>query len=200
MRRDNKGFTLIEVMIALMIFAVISVLAAAGLKTLLRTHEAIRAESNQLEELQIASVMIERNLSQSIDRSILDEQNSTQFSFLGAPTYLEFTHGGLINPDGALLRSTLQRTAYLLKQGNLVQRNWPVLDRTAKTVPTDRILIKNLTNLQFQYMDAKNKYFDTWPQQTQAFPRAVVMTIALRNWGTMKRVFIIPGRAFNVQP
>src|SRR5579872_4616970 len=161
-----SGFTLIEVMVALMIFAVVSVLAAQGLRVLIRSHESVRAQSDRLQELQIALTLINRNLSQTLDRSIINEQNITQPAVLGGGSYVEFTHGGYINPKGTELRSTLQRTAYFLDtKGELVQRNWAVLDRTDKTLPTDRILIEHVTGLKLRYMDAKNQYFDTWPQQ-----------------------------------
>lgn len=205
----NTGFTLIEVMVALMIFAVVSVLAAQGLKVLIRSHQAVREQSDRLEELQIALTIIDRNITQSMDRGIINEQNVTQSAFLGTQTSIEFTHGGYTNPQGTVLRSTLQRTAYLLKNGDLVQRDWPVLDRTAKTLPNDRILIKHVTALRFRYIGLNNQYFISWPpdfstvdntnkalnsQQESSLPRAVEMTMTIAHWGELSRVFIIPGQ------
>jgi len=199
MIKTFKGFTLIEVMVALMIFAVVSVLAAQGLKVLIRSHEIIRVQSDKLEKLQIALALIDRNMSQTIDRSIINQQNITRPALFGGESYIEFTHGGVMNPQGGELRSTLKRTAYFLDtKHELVQRTWPVLDRTAKTLPADRILIGHVTGLKLRYINANNQFFDTWPQEDSSeLPRAVEMTMTLDHWGELGRVFIIQGRSLN---
>lgn len=197
---NDGGFTLIEVIVALMIFAVVSVLAAQGLRTLIRSHQIVLAQSDKLEKLQIALALMNRNISQTLDRPIINQQNVIRPALFGGSSYVEFTHGGYVNPQGIELRSTLQRTAYFLDtQGDLVQRNWPVLDRTAKTLPTDRILIKHIAGLKFRYMDTKNQYFDTWPQQdsSKELPRAIEMTMGLARWGELGRVFIIQGKSLS---
>jgi general secretion pathway protein J len=203
----QKGFTLIEVMVALLIFAIVGILAAQGLKTLMRSHEIIHNQSNRLEELQIAQFLIERNLSQTIDRSITDEQNIVQPALTGTADSIEFTHGGYTNPQGAALRSTLQRTAYFLSKGELIQRNWPVLDRTTKTVPNDRSLIKQVTGLRFRYYDNLSQPHISWPPgstnqkalipQNPELPRAVEMTITLAHFGELSRVYIIQGKSLS---
>jgi general secretion pathway protein J len=199
----NKGFTLIEVMVALLIFAIVSVLAAQGLKILLHSHTVIREQGAQLEDLQIALFLIERNLSQSVDRSITDEQNTVQPVLIGASNYIEFTHGGYTNPQGIAQRSTLQRTAYLLVNGQLIQRDWPVLDQTDKTVPSQRSLIKQISGLSFRYFDNVSQPHTRWPATTSSaqnpllknsnLPCAVEMTLTLGPAKQLSRVFIIPG-------
>jgi general secretion pathway protein J len=183
----------------------VAVLAAQGLRLLIRSHEAIRSQSDKLEELQIAMLLMDRDISQTVDRGITDEQNVAQPGFVGNTAYIEFTHGGYINPQGLTRRSTLQRSAYFLNNGQLILRHWPVLDRTDKTIPNDRILLKEVKSLQFKFVGYNNQFFNFWPtdyqkgqaEQSAQLPYAVQMVISFSQRGELTRVFMISGKRLN---
>jgi general secretion pathway protein J len=146
----KKGFTLIEIVVALLIFSIIAVMMAAGLNFLIRAESSLKTQAEQLEALQMTRLLMERNLSQVVDRSITIDAKTQYPAFIGDTAIIEFTHGGYINPQGQFTRSTLQRTAYLLENGALIERDWSALDRAPKTLTRDRILIKNVGSMAFR--------------------------------------------------
>jgi len=189
----RKGFTLLEVMVALLIFSVVAVMLAEGLHLLIRTQSSLTKKADQLEDLQMAFLLMENNLSQTIDRPIAIEKKIRSSAFVGDSTMIEFTHGGYINPEGQFPRSTLQRTAYLIQHGALIKRDWPVLDRDAKTMPTDRTLIKNLNLIQFRFIDQHKNFYNNWPSES-GLPRAVQLTLTFSPHDKIIWVLMIKGQ------
>ena len=127
--RSERGFTLLELLIAISIFAVVSAMAYSGLASVLNTRKVVDERAETLLKVQKVFGILQREVSQIANRPIRDAFGDTQpavkSSTLGAATYLEFTHGGYQNP---LLqaRSSLRRVAYRLDEESLVRLTWPV--------------------------------------------------------------------------
>lgn len=201
----KKGFTLIEIVVALLIFSLIAVMAAEGLSFLIRAESTIKQQGDELQALQMTFLLMERNLSQTIDRPISIAQNIKSPAFVGDSSSIEFTHGGYLNPEGQFARSTLQRTAYLLENGALIERDWPVLDRVPKTLPRDRVLLKATETIKFRFIDDQNNFYNNWPpggiKKEKNFqnpegplPRAIQLTISLAENNNIVRVFMCRGK------
>src|SRR5687768_8135700 len=113
-RTDNSrtaGFTLIEILVALFIFSVVSLLMTTALHSLLRSQESVEKSAERFAALQTALLLLSRDIEQSIDRSA-SVPAGIAGAFNGAPDRLTLTHTGLVNPDAQLQRPTLQRTQY----------------------------------------------------------------------------------------
>src|SRR5262249_40344578 len=71
---------------------------------------------------------------------------------------------------------------------------WPVLDQTQKTLPSHRSLLHSVTELRFEYLDRQGKFQNNWPSadnKQDIFPRAIRITLQLKNWGTLSQLFLI---------
>jgi len=193
MRNPNKGFTLLEILIALFVFTIVAMMTTAGLHSVTTSQAATEKRAERLSELQIAFTIISRDFEQTLNRPIINTQSEP--AVFGLPKTIAFTHGGLTNPFGQLPRSTLQRTEYFLSADNLIRRSWPVLDHAMKITPDQRILITHVSHLSFEYLDNKNKFRDTWPppSQTQGLlPRAVRIVLTVNEFGVMSQLYVIP--------
>lgn len=189
-----KGFTLLEILIAVFVFSILSVLLGTTLHVVL-DHQA-RAEQNadSFETLQIAMLLLSRDLEQVINRPVMNNEDKQEAAFIGTTQMMTFTHAGLSNPLDQLPRSTLQRTRYKVVQGDLIRETWPVLDLSPTTKPNQRIILKNVTNFSITYFDANNKPKKQWPIQDQPeliFPHVVRISFIVQHWGKMEQTYVL---------
>jgi general secretion pathway protein J len=196
-RKKMAGFTLLEILVALFIFTIIAVIMTRALHTVLDSQAVTEKRAARLAELQMAMLLMSRDVEQMIDRPIKNAERKTEAALNGTSTGMLFTHGGLANPLGQLQRSTLQRTRYSLSENNLVRQTWEVLDQVPSSKPSNRRLLSNVSELHFEYLDPEKHYNDRWPPANKpkagVFPAAVKVSLVLSHWGTITQVYLIPG-------
>lgn len=190
-----RGFTLLELLVALAIFAVLSVLAYGGLRNVLDTRAQVEVEAARLTALQTTFTLIERDVEQALARSVRDNYGDTQPALTGGGNkLLELTHAGLRNP-ALQARSQLQRVAYQLKDGHLQRLTWPVLDRAPNSVPQQAELLSGIATVEVLFYDQNFTPQRAWPlpdtgsTAPQMLPRAVEVSIELTGWGRVTRLF-----------
>ena len=83
MRQVRGGFTLIEVLVAMAITAVIAVLAYVSLSTVIVGVDSVRREADQINTLNRAFQVLARDIRQVVDRPILDEFGSREAALEG---------------------------------------------------------------------------------------------------------------------
>ncbi len=198
--RLQKGFTLLELLVAMAVFAVLAVMAYQGLNTVLATRDAVDRQADRLRALQTAWLAIGRDLQQAAARPVRDELGGELGPLkggAGAIPLLEFTRAGYRNPAG-LQRSTLQRVAYQLKLNELSRWRWRVLDRGQDSQPVERVLLSGVNAVTLRFLDEAREWQSTWPPANRegaevALPRAVEVTLELEDWGRITRLFALPG-------
>lgn len=142
----SKGFTLLELLVAVAIFALVSAMAYGGLQTVLETRNRVEAEGQRLGDLQLAFGVMGRDFSQHLQRGWRDNWGDTRPSLhydpLDAEPRLE-----LINLGGRLgfQRSELRRTGYELEDGVLYRLNWNIIDGGDRT-PQSRARLAGSTD------------------------------------------------------
>lgn len=200
-RQTQVGFTLLELLIAISIFSILSVMAYSGLKTVLDSRDANQATAERVADIQLTIMRINNDLQHAVDRTVRDAFGARIASMMTLQTgdsSLEWTHSGFSNP-GEFKRSNLQRVAYKLNENNLVRVTWPVLDRTQGTEPIESILISDIESLEWNFIDQSNAASSDWPT-TAAFasniitglPKAVELTINFNDIGEIRRVILLP--------
>ncbi len=194
------GFTLLELLIALAIFAVLSTLAYGSLRSALLNRELSQERTEQLARLQMAFLFIGRDLEQVVERPIRDTYGDTQPALFTPQQYyrLEFTRAGWNNP-AQRRRSTLQRVAYSLQDGRLIRHSWWMLDRTDEKPTYSQTLLDGVEEFELRFLDHKLKWNREWPllnsdteKPRPALPLAVEVTVELPEWGRIRRLFQLP--------
>ncbi len=193
------GFTLLELLVAITVFATMSVMAYGGLRNVIDNSQASEQALARLKAVQTAISTISRDLSQVTRRDIRDEYGNRK-RYLLTPqdpdALLEFTRGGHRNPAG-LPRSHLQRVAYQLQDGKLYRLNWPQLDRAPGVEPWRSELLDQVAAVDFRFLDNRNAWHNRWPPlnataeaaQNPPEPRAIEITIELADWGKITRLY-----------
>lgn len=172
---NNKGFTLVEILVALFVFLMMSLIATASLYQVFQTKETLEKHLKQLSQLQIAIAILQSDLEQIIDRPILDNNGKTELrALIGNAAEIQFTRTGALNPLATLAKSHLERVGYLLVKQDLVRQSWSVLDRAPKTEVHPRILLENVSGLKIAYLTEDKKSYAFWPPSGQYMGQAMI--------------------------
>lgn len=196
-RARNAGFTLIEVMVALAVFGVMSLLAYLSLGQTLANADMLTERMDRLQSVQRTISYLSSELLQAAPRPVRIELGSAPVaalqSSLGSEFALQLTHGGWPNPAG-VPRSTLQRTAYRIEEDELIRYHWNVLDRTVNNTPITTVMLEDVDNLAFRFLTVNDEWVGQWPPLTaQAgpgtnLPRAVEIVLVLPDEGEITRM------------
>lgn len=194
-----RGFTLLELLVALAVFAVVSMLAYGGLNSVLEARENTTRHALQLRALQQTFLLLQRDLEQFANRGIRNEYGDPLAALQGGEDWLEFTRAGWSNPT-ARPRSQLQRVAYALQDERLMRNYWLVLDRARDSMPIQAGLMDRVRRLQVRYLDENGGWQDSWPPLQQSLrtdneispPRAIEITLEHAGWGIITRLFKLP--------
>ena len=194
-----KGFTLLELLIALAIFAVIAVAAYSGLDSVLFTHETVEQEADRLADVQMAWYILARDVEQTTPRSIRDEygqQRPALESGSLSGDLLVLTRAGWDNPS-LQRRASLQRLAYRLDDGKLLRSYWTMLDRGTFNEPRETVLLDAVRESRVRFLNRNDEWQTDWPpsedgQQFSILPRAVEFTMILEDWGEITRLLRLP--------
>jgi len=196
-RMHQHGFTLIEMMIAIAIFAVLSLGAYQVLQGVLRSDEISRERGDALKQLQRAMVIVERDFQQMNARNNRSDDELTamplqagKFMFDSDDDGIAFTRSGWRNPLSQLPRSSLQRVIYRVKDAHLERLSYVYLDPTTGEEPKRKLILENVEAMTFEFYHEK-KWAETWSNKT-ALPDGVKVTLTLKRFGEITRLFLLP--------
>lgn len=196
--RPSSGFTLIEILVAMVIVAVIGVLAYGGLHGVINEREQTSARMRRLQHIQQAFAIMTRDFSQLEPRPVRDPLGGTPLAALVSTPQsqppLIFTRGGWSNPL-ADVRSTEERVAYQLDNKRLDRLSWPELDVPAQSKPVKQVLLTNVSAFDVLFMDDAGKWQTQWPPLNVSaaaylskLPRAVEVRVTLKGLGRITRI------------
>lgn len=200
--RTLGGFTLLELLVALSVFAVVSVMAYTGLRVVLDARASTDLTSRQIAELQTTLVALGRDLEHMVARPIRDSYGDTQLPMRYSPyasvQRLEFVRTGM---RSAQQRSSLQRIAWELHEGQLTRLTWRVLDGGAEDDYMRTIMIGMRTDLEitefavYFYTPTITTRIDTWPPPGLAdpplLPSGIEIELELEGMGRINRLFAV---------
>nr|VFK21594.1 MAG: general secretion pathway protein J [Candidatus Kentron sp. LFY] len=212
--RKPAGMTLIELLIALAVFAVISTITYGAIRTATETQQRIQARSMRFGALQKTMAVIDRDVSQIVNRPIRDEYGEPLPALQASKDdfhLMEFTRTGWQTLVGAN-RTPLRRIAYALDDGRLLRLVWSVLDRAEDSSPRSSVLLTGVDTVDIRYLDADDQWLSAWPLQwteTKAgpgtshgispgtssggLPRAVEIGVDVAGIGRITRLLTLPG-------
>jgi len=193
----QSGFTLIEVIIAMSIFAIVSLLAYTGLHSVITSKSHTEGSLERLRELQMTMLNLNGDLQQLSNRNGHDSLGGQllKVSTQDSNYILAFTRSGWRNPAN-LARSTLQRVAYKLDEDKLIRLYWSHVDRADDEQLVEQELISNIESLELRFLDDKNQWQTNWPTAndlasatpSSKLPVAIEVILKMNDWGEIRRL------------
>jgi general secretion pathway protein J len=183
-RTRSSGFTLLELLVAMFIAAIIFAMGYGTINQAVKNREGLQDQQKRLLELQTAVRTMEQDFLQLAQRPIRDPVGGTYQAALvanansstgsgglssssssmsmstssvsgsGGLPLVALTRGGWTNPTG-LQRSALQRVAYYFQDGTLRREYWTVLDPTQSSTAVRRDLMTHLKSVSLRFMDVQ---------------------------------------------
>jgi general secretion pathway protein J len=199
MPAGQRGFTLLEVILVVLIFGIMSAMAYGGLNSVLKTRTAVEASIERTADLQRAYMRMRGDFQNLMQRPIRDNFGDTQPSLLGSrDNVVELTRGGWRNPL-YLPRSSFERVVYRLADHKLERASYRVLDRAQDSEPVRVPLLDKVDELKLRYMDESREWVEQWPAQSSSSqsqnaaaekpPLAVELTLTTKDLGELRFVF-----------
>jgi general secretion pathway protein J len=195
--RSSAGFTLLELLVALAIFAVMAVTIYSSLGILMETSARLDEEGSRLKELQSAMRIMERDLNQVAVRPVRSayDEELPPLSWPGLENRLEFTANGRANPRREP-RCSLQRLAYQVEDGRLLRLSWPVLDQAVDSSPFSRQLLSDVSHFELSFLTGDQEVVTEWPPTqppAPPLPKAIRVVLEVEGWGRLERIFLPAG-------
>lgn len=195
MKRQAQGFTLIEVLVAIAIFAFVAAISYSTLSNTLIVRERTEKFNQELSDLQLAIQIIDKDFRQIINRPIRDPSGGDidrpAFSLGGSDYLVEFTRTGWPNPLEQP-RNELQRLAYKLDENKLIRSYWSQLDRASNSEAIDNELLLEVDEFTVSALDDQDTPQNFWPvnsSNSSLLPKAVEIVIKSSRWGEIRRVY-----------
>ena len=197
MNVHRRGFTLVEVLVAVAIFALAAGLAVGGMNAITRARVQLDDDLARLSDLQFAIGLIERDLRGIAMRPVRDGYGPAKPALSGDVDALELSRYGAV---GALAQSQsdIARIGYQLDGKRLLRLQYPVLDRSPSALPTIDPLLDQVERIEWRYVCARGAPTLTqWPPPLggDELPRAVELRLQLSDYGEIRRVFELPLRS-----
>lgn len=204
--KAQRGFTLVEIMVAVLISAILAVMAFEAMQQALNNRASVRSAEQRVRDVQNAMRSFVQDFSQLAPRPVREPLGSDYQPAVLArtttATEVSFTRGGWMNPAG-LSRSTLQRVHYVLREGRLYREHWMVLDATLEPQPRSKPLLDGVRSFRLRFMNDGRNWQDDWPPPAPSNPPderwlrwrpiAVEVTLELDDWGRLTRLIEVPG-------
>lgn len=211
--KTARGFTLIEILVAVLIFGMIGVAAFSTLRTAQDAQTTLRERGERFLKLQRAVTTFSRDYQQLAFRRVRDSYGDRLPLVQGVSddtdTWIAFTRSGWRNP-AQLPRSSLEYVRYALEEGQLIRYSYLLLDQAQKPVVKKRVLLDGISKMQLKFrpVDAGNvertltddsttgeDWLDEWPvggrqnsEDSDKAPSGLRLSLEIEGIGEVHRV------------
>ncbi len=197
--RRQRAFTLVELLVALAIFAIMSGAAYRALTSMLDSREALQKESRKWRDVALVVGRLERDLGAALPRRSWSASGTPLAPLSSAidagtgPEGLALTRAG-----SALMENTLsapQRVAWRLKDSRVERLTWSGADAAPREEPVATAVLSPVAALAFRFLDPKSlEWRPSWslPGNDEGLPAAVEMTLTLASGEKIVRLVDLP--------
>jgi len=186
----NSGFTLIELLVAMAIFSLMTVVAYAGISSVMLNDQTSLEHETSLKRLQRTFLFVEKDLRQLVKRPRNDGYSELQQPLKAdgaGDVLIEFSRAGNSNPTD-LSRSSLQRVRYIVEEEKLQRQSWNLVDHS-DAEPLTMILMEGVTEAKVAFFSGEGENLEAWTKTD--LPMGIEIKLTTERWGEIRRVLPI---------
>ncbi len=201
---SERGFTLIEVLVALALTALVAMMAYASLSAAISASESTRSDAERLQTFDRLFQILQRDISQAVLRPVSDGYGDMQPALRGGVVdgeLLVLTRAGWPNARQQL-RSDLQRVRYRSTGDTLWRDYWEHTDIAPGVQPISTRVASGLPAIRMRFLGPgatnfgaeSSEWRDSWltRSRTDRLPLAVEVILELQAWGEIRRLLVLP--------
>ena len=204
-----RGFTLIEVVIAMFIAAIMFAIGYGAINQALHDRDALNTSQERVTEIQRGMRVVAQDFAQAVARAARDTSGTGQLvpamtANGSSDIIVTFTRAGWSNPAG-IQRPAEQRVRYRFVDGSLLREHWLAVDPALNTEPRQRVLLTKVKAVEIRFLDPVSRQWKTdWQSgstgqvapnavsQILTRPLAIEFTVVFEDWGRVVWLFEIP--------
>lgn len=196
--KNDSGFTLIEMLVSLFIFSLISAGTMAAMGSSLNMRERVNAGIDDLTQLQAARAIMRADFERISLRKRRDILGSFEPYVLttDGDALISFTRLGRENPGGLEPRGDAERVEYYFRDNALIRQSWPTANPNVSSEPRETILLDGLSSVSVEFLSE-----DLVPVTRLAVPATnnqslegvIRFTLTDQKQGTTEHVFEMRG-------
>jgi general secretion pathway protein J len=173
----QRGFTLIELMSALLILSLLAMMSFRGLGAVLDARDQVRQETEKWKSVAAFFARFQTDVQLSAPRAMNAASQRLEFSRFATPEGIDMP----------------RRVAYALNGREIELSMWPGLDAAADVPPARYVVLSAVAQLELQYLDGALAWVDAWPRSERdaPLPVAVRLRIVLVSGEELVRVFAL---------
>jgi general secretion pathway protein J len=185
----DAAFTLVEALVSLFIFGLISAGCVAMLMQSVDSQRRVGEAQEALREVQVARALIEADLQQIAPRPVREADGRVRPAFIGgdADTALAFVRAAA-EPDAQRgMVTSLAFVEYRIEDGRLMRRSRAYLDAGANTPVAERVVLAHADDMHFEFYDGR-AWREQWLSASRAepLPRAVALVFKAPRYGDVR--------------
>lgn len=203
--KRGAGFTLIEVLVAVAVTAMIAAISVAAFDSAEKAHVRTKIKLESIQRMDRAWLALEADLRNALSRATLSSSGDDTIPALKADSeqeeWLSLLRGGRANPLH-FYRSELAYVAYSLEENVLVRKIWIDPANLEEELAYSQKLLEGVEEVQMRILPPKSRsikhgpWLDEWPpaQAPEALPLALEITLVLEQGDEITRLFsLLPG-------
>jgi len=191
------GFTLIEVLIAIAIVAIIGLASSQVISSVIRSDEISQEADKRITILQRTYQTVQRDMMQMTQRAVRVNGGEPQkrYMFTGESVIeseddgIVFTRNGWRNPAQMFPRSTLQGVGYRITDGTLERLHFLYPDQAAGVEPQVTKLLNGVTSFKLEFFDA-GTWLKSWEKPN--LPKGIALVMTTESLGEVRWQFLVP--------
>lgn len=192
--RDSLGFTLVEMLVALFIFGLISASGVAVMAYAADNQDVVRSHMSRMAEFQRARALLRSDLGQAAARRVRSTDGSAaRRAFVAGRAAAEtpllgFVRRGWANPDGDP-RASLEYVEYRIHDSRLERATRQTLDGRVAEDPM--VLLTGVRSASIRYR-FRGQWISGWPGGADDLPEAIDLTLEIDHLGRVNQMFLLP--------